>query len=692
MQIRWNTTNSGKYINIDAVDVVGSLVSAPPTITSLSPTSGSTAGGTSVVIRGTGFTDIFGAAAVTFGGVNATSYTVNSATQITAVAPAHAAETVQVRVTTGGGRRPTPPQMTTPTDSVPTRYEQIDGHLAYVGNWAPYSTGSASGSSYGRANATDSSVTIYFTGTRLDWIAMKGTTTGIADVYLDSVKVATINLANPAGALYKVNVWSTGTIANSAHNVRIVRNTGSAAGKYITIDAVDVVGTLTSAPPTITSLSPTSGSTAGGTSVVIRGTGFTDITGAAAVTFGGVNATSYTVNSATQITAVAPAHAAESVQVRVTTGGGSTTDTTADNYTYVTPGTTPTRYEQIDGHLAYVGNWAPYSTGSASGSSYGRANATDSSVTIYFTGTRLDWIAMKGTTTGIADVYLDSVKVATINLANPAGALYKVNVWSTGTIANSAHNVRIVRNTGSAAGKYITIDAVDVVGTLTSAPPTITSLSPTSGSTAGGTSVVIRGTGFTDITGAAAVTFGGVNATSYTVNSATQITAVAPAHAAETVQVRVTTGGGSTADTTADNYTYVTPGTTPTRYEQTDGHLAYVGNWAPYSTGSASGSSYGRANATDSSVTIYFTGTRLDWIAMKGTTTGIADVYLDSVKVATINLANPAGALYKVNVWSTGTIANSAHNVRIVRNTGSAAGKYITIDAVDVVGTLTSAP
>ncbi len=75
-----------------------------------------------------------------------------------------------------------------------------------------------------------------------------------------------------------------------------------------------------------------------------------------------MNATSYTVNSATQITAAAPAHAAGTVQVRVTTGGGSTTDTTTDNYTYVTPGTTPTRYEQIDGHLAYVGNWAPYST------------------------------------------------------------------------------------------------------------------------------------------------------------------------------------------------------------------------------------------------------------------------------------------------------------------------------------------
>ena len=45
------------------------------------------------------------------------------------------------------------------------------------------------------------SATIYFTGTRLDWIAMKGTTTGIAVVYLDGVKKATINLAATAAQL-----------------------------------------------------------------------------------------------------------------------------------------------------------------------------------------------------------------------------------------------------------------------------------------------------------------------------------------------------------------------------------------------------------------------------------------------------------------------------------------------------------
>lgn len=60
------------------------VVSQVPVVTGVSPSSGPTAGGTNVTLTGTGFT---GASSVTFGGVPATSFTVNSATQITAVTP-----------------------------------------------------------------------------------------------------------------------------------------------------------------------------------------------------------------------------------------------------------------------------------------------------------------------------------------------------------------------------------------------------------------------------------------------------------------------------------------------------------------------------------------------------------------------------------------------------------------------------
>src|SRR6201999_3693652 len=83
--------------------------------------------------------------------------------------------------------------------------------------------------------------------------------------------------------------------------------------------------------------------------------------------------------------------------------------------------------------------------------------------------------------------------------------------------------------------------------------PTVTAVSPNAGPTAGGTSVTITGTAFT---GATAVKFGTTNATSFTVNSATQITAVAPAGSG-TVDVTVTNAGLTSPTSAADQYTYI---------------------------------------------------------------------------------------------------------------------------------------
>ncbi len=86
------------------------------------------------------------------------------------------------------------------------------------------------------------------------------------------------------------------------------------------------------------------------------------------------------------------------------------------------------------------------------------------------------------------------------------------------------------------------------------AAPTVSSIAPTSGPATGGTTVIITGT---DLSGATAVSFGGTAATGFTVNSATQITATAPAHAAGAVDITVTTVGGTSATSAADQFTYV---------------------------------------------------------------------------------------------------------------------------------------
>ncbi len=95
---------------------------------------------------------------------------------------------------------------------------------------------------------------------------------------------------------------------------------------------VALSGTATADAFSVTGVSPSHGPPAGGTTVTITGTGLSGVT---QVKFGGVAATSYTLGTATQMTAVAPAG---TVNTTVDIIVGSTTDvsiaSTADQFTY----------------------------------------------------------------------------------------------------------------------------------------------------------------------------------------------------------------------------------------------------------------------------------------------------------------------------------------------------------------------
>jgi hypothetical protein len=84
------------------------------------------------------------------------------------------------------------------------------------------------------------------------------------------------------------------------------------------------------------------------------------------------------------------------------------------------------------------------------------------------------------------------------------------------------------------------------------AAPTVKSLSAKKGPGAGGTTVTITGT---NLEGATAVSFGTSAAESFTVYSSKSIAAVAPAGSA-TVDVTVTTAGGTSATVKGDEFEY----------------------------------------------------------------------------------------------------------------------------------------
>lgn len=106
--------------------------------------------------------------------------------------------------------------------------------------------------------------------------------------------------------------------------------------------------------------------------------------------------------------------------------------------------------------------------------------------------------------------------------------------------------------TGSAGIGDGSGDDIIVTGVVSLAPPAITTFTPTSGFA--GSTVTITGANFT---GATAVSFGGTPATSFTVDNATQITAVVGAGSTGTVSVTTPAGTGTSAGTFTFNSGYV---------------------------------------------------------------------------------------------------------------------------------------
>jgi len=250
-------------------------------------------------------------------------------------------------------------------------------------------------------------------------------------------------------------------------------------------------------PPGVTGISPAVGPDTGGTSVQITGTGFTP---GSAVAFGSNVAAHVVLNSSTQITATSPAGFG-TVDVTVTNAAGTSTTSSADQFTYAPPAVTGV---------------APNQGGTAGGTS----------VTITGTG----FNGASAVDFGTAAASAVSVNSDTqITATSPAGSgVVDVTVTTPDGISAIVANDQFT---------YV---------------PAVFSVLPAFGPAAGGTPVTITGIGFTAAT---AVTFGTTAATSFTVNTDTQITAISPAGGG-VVDITVTTPGGTSATSSSDLFTY----------------------------------------------------------------------------------------------------------------------------------------
>jgi hypothetical protein len=484
---------------------------------------------------------------VAFGDYLATSFTVVSPTEITAVSPAQPLGVHNIVVTNSYGM------------SAAVSADEFTYVTPTVTGVSP-SSGPALGGTTVTITGTD------FTGaTEVQFYPAAATSFTV----VSSTEIAAVTPARVPGTYYIIVTTPDGT------------NLASSGGAFTYIG------------PMVTFVSPSAGPALGGTTVTLTGTAFT---GATNVSFGSVPATSFTVVSPTEITAVSPAQTPRGTDIFVTTPDGTSPATIPDEFTYisypaiadVSPNTGPTAggttvtitgvdfggtTKVVFGTVAALAFTVVSSTvltavspPQAPGPYNVRVTATGGTSPTA-PGDDFSYIAAPAVTgvspsSGPASVGT-TVTITGTGFANTAQVLFGAVPATIFTVVSSTeitavspaqapelHNIYVTTLDGTSA--TVTADQFTYLP-----PPAVTGVSPSSGPPSGGTTVTITGTAFS---GATNVFFGTVPATNFTVVSPTEITAVSPRQAAELHNIYVTTPDGASATVTADQFTYLGTG------------------------------------------------------------------------------------------------------------------------------------
>jgi phosphatidylserine/phosphatidylglycerophosphate/cardiolipin synthase-like enzyme len=218
-------------------------------------------------------------------------------------------------------------------------------------------------------------------------------------------------------------------------------------------------GTTATSGATVTSVSPASGSSTGGTLVTITGTNFA---AGATVSFGLASATNVTVVNSTTITATTPPYVAGAANVAVMNQAGDS-GSLQSGFTYTSTSPLPKL------------NVVVPNTGSPAGGD-----------TVTITGSNL--VRGMTVTFGGAPATIISSNTVSIQATTPPGSSGPVDV----TVTNPN-------------GPTVSLKAAFTYAD-TPPPPTVTAISPASGSMNGGAQVVVSGSGFRY---GAVVSFGG---------------------------------------------------------------------------------------------------------------------------------------------------------------------------------------
>lgn len=567
---------------------------AAPTVTSLSPNAGALAGSTSVTITGTGFVS---GATVTFDptgtAATCTSPTVVNSTTMTCTTSGHVAGAVDVRVTNPEGQLNTlasgytyqaAPNVTAAYDkticdasgppAVPSCPSQISaGPLAGARQIYIVGTGFITG-----ATATINSVTCTSPTVSSATLMTCTTPANAAGTYTVQVRnpdtqVGSLGSAYTYRAAPTITSFSPNAGQLAGGTTLTITGTNFVTGAVVTINgSVCTPGTLTSTqitcstpslaagsynvvvtnpdnqnvtsssqykyqgPPVFTSITPDGGPTAGFQTVTIAGTNF-DTTNGMTVTIGGTACSSLSLASSTSLTCSTPVKTLGSYDVVLTNLDGNSQSVTATNaYTYRNPPIISDVYDLVK---------CDASGGPPACATKVRTEGLGGGNQIYIIGTGF-------LTSGTTTVYVGGLP-CTGAIANSTTEI----VCTTPAHTAGLKNVQVVNNDGQ-TGTYLNIYRYQNA-------PTITSITPNKGASAGGGFISVNGTGFDTVNGTS-VTVNGVACTPNTFLSSTKVTCTVPAIGAGAIDtpydVVVTLGDGDNQSVTSTGgFSYTGPPT-----------------------------------------------------------------------------------------------------------------------------------
>ena len=545
-----------------------------PTITGVSPGTATLSGGTPITITGSNFTNV---TSVLVGNTPALNVSVTSPTTISAIAPSQStAGQVDVRVITTAGTSSTSAADTL-IYTTPVLPPAVTGLSVSSGSTAGGNSVTLIGTNFANVSSIHVGSTLVSTYTvnstsSLTLVMPAAVSAGAVDVTVTNsagtsglspadqytyvspapvvsglsvtsgystggtpVTITGLNLAGAtavwfgslAATSFRLNSPTSITANSPAAPVGMVEITVQTPNGISATSAADRFTYLTP-PPTVTGLSVTSGLITGGTTVVISGTQLPTATG---VLFGTLPAASYTINANGTITAVSPAAGLGPVDVQVVSSTGTSIVTADDRFLYVNPPAIVSSLSQ--------------STGSTGGGDI-----------ITLTGSRF---------LGATDLLFGSTPAPSFTVSSDGTIVATTPTHSAGTV-----DVTVVNSSGtsatSAATRYnFLTTAIGGAAGIPATPnvsglPVINGLDTVGGTTAGGTTVRLYGTGFTPTT---KILFGTVPAPSFQLVSDNELLATAPAQPAGTLNITVQTPAGSSTPTTASQFTISDPTAKP---------------------------------------------------------------------------------------------------------------------------------